>query len=65
MLNNNFKNARCKKEYTQEDLAKLVGVSRKTINQIEMGKFNPTIKLCNNICDILEVSLDEIFRKEV
>ena len=46
---------------TQKDLAAAVGVSRQTINAIEQGEYNPTIKLCRAICRVLEKTLDELF----
>ena len=46
---------------TQQDLAKVVGVSRQTINAIEKGEYNPTIRLCRTICRALGKSLDELF----
>ena len=49
---------------TQKDLALAVGVSRQTINAIEQGEYNPTIKLCRAICKVLGKSLDELFWEE-
>lgn len=49
---------------SQDQLAKAVGVSRQTINSIEKGDYNPTIKLCINICRVLGKSLDELFWEE-
>lgn len=56
-----LKAARAGKDMTQLDLAKAVGVSRQTINAIEKGEYNPTIKLCRAICRVLGTSLDELF----
>ena len=50
MKNLNLKAARAAKDMSQDDLAKLCGVSRQTINAIEKGDYNPTIKLCRSIC---------------
>ena len=55
------KAARAGRDMTQEDLAKAVGVSRQTINAIEKGEYNPTIRLCRAICRALGKSLDELF----
>ena len=52
---------RAGKDMTQKALADAVGVSRQTINAIEQGEYNPTIKLCRSICRVLEKSLDELF----
>ena len=60
-----IKVARVQKDMTQKALADAVGVSRQTINAIEQGEYNPTIKLCRSICRVLEKSLDELFWEEV
>ena len=59
--NLSVKVARVQKEMTQKDLAAAVGVSRQTINAIEQGEYNPTIKLCRAICRVLDKTLDELF----
>lgn len=56
-----IKVARAEKDMTQKQLAESVGVSRQTINAIEKGEYNPTIKLCRAICRTLEKSLDDLF----
>ena len=55
------KAARAQRDLTQKDLADAVGVSRQTINAIEKGEYNPTIKLCRKICRCLGKGLDELF----
>lgn len=59
-----LKAARVEKDMTQGALAELVGVSRQTINMIEKGEYNPTIKLCRAICRALGKTLDELFWEE-
>ncbi len=49
---------------TQKDLAEAVGVTRQTMNAIEKGDYNPTIKLCVVICRVLGKTLDELFWEE-
>ena len=61
VLKNRLKVARAERSLSQEELAKLVGVSRQTINAIEKGDYNPTIKLCAAICRRLGKTLDELF----
>ena len=56
-----IKVARVQKGMTQKDLAAAVGVSRQTINALEQGEYNPTIKLCRAICRVLGKTLDELF----
>ncbi len=64
MKNLKLKAARAAKDYSQQRLADLVGVSRQTINAIEKGDYNPTIKLCLAICRVLGKTLDELFWEE-
>ena len=59
--NLDMKAARAQKDMSQKDLATAVGVSRQTINAIEQGEYNPTIKLCRAICRALGKTLDELF----
>lgn len=59
--NMKIKMARTEKGITQKALAEAVGVSRQTINAIEQGEYNPTIKLCRAICKSLNKTLDELF----
>ena len=53
MKNLRLKSARTEKNLSQQELADLVGVSRQTINAIEQGDYNPTIRLCISICKAL------------
>ena len=62
--NEAMKQARKAKGLSQDALATQVGVSRQTINAIEKGDYNPTIKLCINICLALGVTLNDLFWDE-
>lgn len=64
MKNLRLKSARAAKDLSQQQLADAVGVSRQTINAIEKGDYNPTIKLCIAICKVLGKRLDELFWEE-
>lgn len=65
MKNLKLKSARAALDMSQQALAEAVGVSRQTINAIEKGDYNPTIKLCLAICRVLGKTLDELFWEEV
>ena len=56
-----LKSARAEKDMSQKDLAESVGVTRQTINAIELGDYNPTIKLCVAICKALNRTLNDLF----
>ena len=64
MKNLRLKSARAALDMSQQELADKVGVSRQTINAIEKGDYNPTIKLCISICRVLGKTLDELFWEE-
>ena len=61
MKNLRLKSARAALDMSQQQLADAVGVSRQTINAIEKGDYNPTIKLCIAICKTLRKTRDELF----
>ena len=64
MKNLRMKAARVSKDLSQDQLARMIGVSRQTINAIEKGDYNPTINLCISICKALDKTLDELFWEE-
>ena len=59
-----LKLARVEKDLSQEELAKVVGVSRNTIGLIEAGKYNPSLNLCISICKALSRTLNDLFWEE-
>lgn len=64
MKNLKLKSARVQKDLSQEDLAKIVGVTRQTIGLIELGSYNPTLNLCIAICKALSRTLNDLFWEE-
>ena len=60
-LANRVKELRAAKGLNQQELGALVGASRQTVSLIERGDYNPTIKLCVEICKALGKTLDELF----
>lgn len=64
MKNLKLKAARAALDMSQQELAEAVGVSRQTINAIEKGDYNPTIRLCTAICRVLGKTLDDLFWEE-
>ena len=64
MKNLRMKSARAAMDWSQQQLADAVGVSRQTINAIEKGDYNPTIRLCIAICRALDKTLDQLFWEE-
>ena len=62
--NEAMKQARTEKGLSQQALADALGVSRQTINAIEKGDYNPTIRLCIGICRVLGLTLNDLFWEE-
>ncbi|CBL91619.1 transcriptional regulator [Leuconostoc gasicomitatum] len=60
-LKNNLKVARAEQEFNQSELAKLVGVSRQTISNIETYEYIPTAKLALLICIALNKKFEDLF----
>lgn len=60
-MQNRLKIERAIKNITQAELAKLVQVSRQTINSIEQGKYNLSTILALKIAQVFEKSVHEIF----
>ena len=61
MKNKKMKIARIESDVSQEQLAEMVGVTRQTISLIESGNYNPTLKLCVDICKVLKKTLNDLF----
>jgi putative transcriptional regulator len=63
-MKNTLKVERAKQNITQADLAEKVGVSRQTINSIEIGRYVPSTLLSLKIASIFNTQVDEIFTLE-
>ena len=60
-MKNNIKQLRKSEGLRQEDMAKILGVSRQTIIAIENDKYNPTLELCLNLARTLQTDLNNLF----
>lgn len=61
MIRNRIKEYRARHNMKQEELARLVGVRRETIGNLEKGKYNPSLVLAWNIARVFGVTIEEIF----
>ena len=64
LKNKRMKLARVERDYSQEQLAEAVGVTRQTIGMIEAGNYNPSLNLCIAICKALNRTLNDLFWEE-
>lgn len=60
-MKNNIKVQRAIHNFTQEDLAKKIGVSRQTINAMEANKYVPSTVLALKISRVFEIPVESIF----
>lgn len=62
-MNNRLKELRAARDWSQGDLAALLGVSRQTVNAIENGRYDPSLPLAFTIADTFGLTIEEIFLK--
>jgi putative transcriptional regulator len=61
-LQNNIRRLRFeRKEMTQQDLADKIGVTRQTVNAIELGKYSPSLEIAFRIAEVFGVPIDQVF----
>ena len=51
-------------EMTQQELADRIGVTRQTVNAIELGKYSPSLEVAFQIAEVFKVPLDQVFQYE-
>lgn len=60
-MKNRLEEIRKEKAITQEDLAKILEVSRQTVGSLENGRYNPSIILAFKIARYFEMTIEDIF----
>jgi putative transcriptional regulator len=63
-ISNHIKELRNAQGWTQEQLAKAVGVSRQSINSIERDRYVPSLPLALTFAKVFGCSTDQIFTLE-
>lgn len=58
---NSIRERRQELALTQQELARLVGVSRQTINAIETGKFDPSLSLAFKLSSVFKAPVEALF----
>lgn len=64
MLGEKIISERKKCKLSQEDLAEKLGITRQTISNWELNETSPDLKQASKLCDIFNLSLDELTGKE-
>jgi putative transcriptional regulator len=49
-------------EMTQQQLGQRIGVTRQTLNAIELGKYSPSLEAAFRIAEVFGVPLEQVFQ---
>ena len=60
-MKNRLKVLRAERDWSQQDLADRLGVSRQTVNAIETGRYDPSLPLAFTIAQTFGQSIEQIF----
>ncbi len=63
-MKNRLRVLRAEREWSQQDLADRLGVSRQSVNAIETGKYDPSLPLAFKFADVFEMPIEEIFLRD-
>jgi putative transcriptional regulator len=63
-MKNRLKVLRAERDWSQQDLADRLAVSRQSVNAIETGKYDPSLPLAFRISDIFEMPIETIFLRD-
>lgn len=63
-MKNNIKIQRAIHNFTQQELADKIGVSRQTINAMEKGKYVPSTALALKLSQLFKINVNDIFELE-
>lgn len=63
-MNNRLKVLRAERDWSQQDLADRLDVSRQSVNAIEKGRYDPSLPLAFKIADVFELAIEQIFFRE-
>ena len=60
-MNNRLRELRAGKNWTQQDLADKLAVSRQTVNALETGKYDPSLPLAFKLAKLFRLPIEELF----
>jgi len=60
-MNNRLKVLRAERDWSQQDLAERLAVSRQSVNAIETGKYDPSLPLAFRIAELFDLAIEAIF----
>jgi putative transcriptional regulator len=63
-VKNRLKVLRAERDWSQQDLADALAVSRQSVNAIETGKYDPSLPLAFRISDLFAMPIEQIFLRD-
>jgi putative transcriptional regulator len=63
-VKNRLKVLRAERDWSQQDLAQRLDVSRQSVNAIETGKYDPSLPLAFRVADVFGLRIEEIFLRD-
>lgn len=63
-MNNRLRVLRAERNWSQQDLAERLAVSRQSVNAIETGKYDPSLPLAFRIADLFGLPIEAIFLRD-
>ena len=60
-MNNRLKVLRAERDWSQQDLAERLQVSRQSVNAIETGKYDPSLPLAFRIAELFGMTIEQVF----
>jgi putative transcriptional regulator len=63
-MKNRLKVLRAERNWSQQDLADALAVSRQSVNAIETGKYDPSLPLAFRIADVFGMPIETIFLRD-
>lgn len=63
-MNNRLRDLRAEKNWTQQDLADKLAVSRQTVNALETGKYDPSLPLAFKLAKLFRLPIEEMFQPD-
>ena len=64
-MKNKIEEIRKERGIRQEELAKMLGVSRQTVSSLETGRYNPSISLAFKVARCFGMTIEEVFIYEL
>ena len=63
-MNNRLKVLRAERDWSQQDLADRLEVSRQSVNAIEKGRYDPSLPLAFKIASVFDLAIEDIFQRD-